>query len=163
MFRSKSGYTGLDIGRFHQPGSNGLTFDPDGRLVICQHGNRRILRVNPHGDTTVLADSFEGRRLNSPNDVVGPLGRQLCFTDPPFGLPGMFDDPDRELDFSGVFRVRPPAMLRSPTLARGAKWHRVLARRAVALRRQLGPGAQGRHALRAGRSGEVLDRRSCST
>ena len=51
VFRSKSGYTGLDIGRYHQPGSNGLTFDPEGRLTICQHGNRRVLRVNPHGDT----------------------------------------------------------------------------------------------------------------
>ena len=50
VFRSKSGYTGTDIGRYHQPGSNGLTFDPDGRLVMCQHGNRRVLRVEPHGN-----------------------------------------------------------------------------------------------------------------
>src|SRR5205823_1602011 len=70
VFRSKSGYAGVDIGRFHQPGSNGLTFSPDGRLTICQHGNRRVLRVNPHGDTTVLADAYEGKRLNSPNDLV---------------------------------------------------------------------------------------------
>ena len=65
LFRPKSGYTGVDIGRYLQPGSNGLTFDPDGHLVMCQHGNRRILRVNPHGDTTVLADSYEGRRLKA--------------------------------------------------------------------------------------------------
>src|SRR5205814_7202612 len=70
VFRSKSGYTGTDIGRYHQPGSNGLTFSPDGRLTICQHGNRRVLLVNPHGDTTILADSYEGKRLNSPNDLV---------------------------------------------------------------------------------------------
>ena len=57
VFRPKSGYTGFDIGRYHQPGSNGLTFDPEGRLTICQHGNRRVLRVNPHGDVTVLADA----------------------------------------------------------------------------------------------------------
>ncbi|HEV3376000.1 MAG TPA: SMP-30/gluconolactonase/LRE family protein [Thermoleophilaceae bacterium] len=105
LFRPKSGYTGVDIGRYVQPGSNGLTFDPDGRLVICQHGNRRVLRVNPHGDTTVIADSFEGRRLNSPNDVVCRSDGSVWFTDPPFGRPGMADDPDRELDFSGVFRV----------------------------------------------------------
>jgi gluconolactonase len=105
LFRPKSGYTGVDIGRYLQPGSNGLTFDPDGRLVICQHGNRRVLRVNPHGDTTVIADSFEGRRLNSPNDVVCRSDGSVWFTDPPFGRPGMADDPDRELDFSGVFRV----------------------------------------------------------
>jgi gluconolactonase len=107
VFRSKSGYTGVDIGRYHQPGSNGLTFDRDGRLTMCQHGNRRILRVEPHGNTTVLADSFEGRRLNSPNDLVYRSDDTLYFTDPPFGLPGVFDDPDKELPFSGVFGVTP--------------------------------------------------------
>jgi gluconolactonase len=108
VFRSKSGYAGVDIGRFFQPGSNGLTFDTEGRLVLCQHGNRRVLRLNPHGDTTVIADSFEGRRLNSPNDVVSRRSDgSIWFTDPPFGRPGMAGDPDRELDFSGVFRVSP--------------------------------------------------------
>jgi gluconolactonase len=107
LFRPKSGYTGVDIGRYLQPGSNGLTFDPAGRLVMCQHGNRRILRVNPHGDTTVIADSYKGRRLNSPNDLVCRSDGSVWFTDPPFGRPGMADDPDRELDFSGVFRVSP--------------------------------------------------------
>jgi gluconolactonase len=106
VFNAKSGYTGPDIGRFGQPGANGLTFDREGRLVMCQHGNRRVLRVNPHGDTTVLADSYRGKRLNSPNDLVFRSDGTLFFTDPPFGLPGMFDDPDRELDFSGIFRVR---------------------------------------------------------
>jgi gluconolactonase len=107
LFRPKSGYTGVDIGRYLQPGSNGLTFDPAGRLVMCQHGNRRILRVNPHGDTTVIADSYKGRRLNSPNDLVCRSDGSVWFTDPPFGRPGMADDPDRELDFSGVFRASP--------------------------------------------------------
>src|SRR5688572_6493488 len=107
LFRPKSGYTGVDIGRYHQPGSNGLAFDPVGRLVICQHGNRRLIRVNPHGDTTVIADSYEGRRLNSPNDLVCRSDGSVWFTDPPFGRPGMADDPERELDFSGVFRVSP--------------------------------------------------------
>ncbi len=106
VFRSKSGYTGVDIGRYHQPGSNGLTFSPDGLLTMCQHGNRRVIRVNPHGDIAVLADGYEGRRLNSPNDLVYRSDGTLFFTDPPFGLPGVFDDPDKELDFSGVFRVR---------------------------------------------------------
>jgi gluconolactonase len=103
VFRSKSGYTGVDIGRYHQPGSNGLTFSPDGLLTICQHGNRRVVRVNPHGDITVLADSYEGRRLNSPNDLVYRSDGTLFFTDPPFGLP---DPSESELGFSGVFRVR---------------------------------------------------------
>jgi len=106
VFRSKSGYTGADIGRFTQPGSNGLTFDPQGRLTICQHGNRRLIRVEPHGNVTVLADSYDGRRLNSPNDLVYRSDGTLFFTDPPFGLPGVFDDPDKELPFSGVFAVR---------------------------------------------------------
>ena len=111
VFRSKSGYTGVDIGRYHQPGSNGLTFDPlGGRLTMCQHGNRRIVRVEPHGNITVLADSYEGRRLNSPNDLVYRSDGTLYFTDPPFGLPGVYDDPDKELDFSGVFRVRDGAV-----------------------------------------------------
>lgn len=106
VFRSKSGYTGTDIGRFHQPGSNGLTFDPDGRLVMCQHGNRRVMRVEPHGNTTVMADRYQGRRLSSPNDLVYRSDGTLFFTDPPFGLPGGFDDPAKELPFSGVFAVR---------------------------------------------------------
>jgi gluconolactonase len=106
VFRSKSGYAGVDIGRYAQPGSNGLAFSPDGLLTICQHGNRRVLRINPHGDTTVLADRYDGRRLNSPNDLVYGADGTLYFTDPPFGLPDGFDDPARELDFSGVFSVR---------------------------------------------------------
>ena len=106
VFRSKSGYTGVDAGRYHQCGSNGLTFSPDGLLTLCQHGNRRVIRVNPHGDITVLADRYEGKRLNSPNDLVYRSDGALFFTDPPFGLPGVFDDPAKELDFSGVFRAR---------------------------------------------------------
>jgi gluconolactonase len=103
VFRPKSGYTGFDIGRYHQPGSNGLTFDPDGLLTLCQHGNRRVIRVNPHGDITVLADRFEGKQLNSPNDLVYRSDGTLFFTDPPFGLP---DPGDAELSFSGVYQVQ---------------------------------------------------------
>jgi gluconolactonase len=106
VFRPKSGYTGTDIGRYTQPGSNGLTFDSEGRLTICQHGNRRIIRVEPHGNITVLAETYAGKRLNSPNDLVFASDGTLYFTDPPFGLPGTFADPKKELPFSGVFRVR---------------------------------------------------------
>jgi len=106
VFRSHSGYTGVDIGRYHQPGSNGLTVDPQGRLAICQHGNRSVVRVEPHGNVTVLADRYDGRRLNSPNDLVYRSDGVLYFTDPPFGLPEVFDDPKKELPFSGVFMVR---------------------------------------------------------
>ena len=106
VFLPKSGYTGADIGRYTQPGSNGLTFDPEGRLTICQHGNRRVIRVEPHGNITVVADRYAGKRLNSPNDLVYASDGTLYFTDPPFGLPGAFADPKKELPFSGVFRVR---------------------------------------------------------
>jgi gluconolactonase len=106
VFRSKSGYSGTDVRRYHQPGSNGLTFDPEGRLTICQHGNRRVVRVEPHGNVTVMADRYEGARLSSPNDLVYRSDGALFFTDPPFGLPGVFDDPAKELGFSGVFAVR---------------------------------------------------------
>jgi gluconolactonase len=103
VFRSKSGYTGADIGRYLRPGSNGLTLSPDGLLTICQHGNRRVIRVNPHGDTTVLADHYDGRRLNSPYDLVYRSDGALFFTDPPLGLA---DSDESELGFSGVYRVR---------------------------------------------------------
>lgn len=106
VYRSKSGYAGLDIGAYHQPGSNGLTLDREGRLVINQHGHRRVLRVERTGALTVLADRHEGRRLNSPNDLVYRSDGSLYFTDPPFGLPGVFDDPGKELPFSGVYRLR---------------------------------------------------------
>jgi len=64
-----------------------------------------VIRVNPHGDTTVIADAYDGRRLNSPNDVACRSDGSVWFTDPPFGRPGMAGDPDRELAFSGVFRA----------------------------------------------------------
>lgn len=106
VFRPKSGYSGIDIGRYRQPGSNGLALDPEGRLTICQHGNRRVVRVNPHGDLTVMADSYQGMRLNSPNDLTYAADGTLYFTDPPFGLPEQADDLKRELAFAGVFNVR---------------------------------------------------------
>ena len=106
VFRAKSGYSGFDIGRYRQPGSNGLTIDGEGRLVINEHGNRRVTRLERTGKVTVLADRYQGRRLNSPNDLVQRSDGILYFTDPPFGLPETFDDPAKELPFSGVYMVR---------------------------------------------------------
>ncbi len=106
VYRTKSGYAGLDIGAYHQPGSNGLTLDREGRLVINQHGHRRVLRVERTGAVTVLADRYEGKRLNSPNDLVYRSDGSLYFTDPPFGLPGTFADPGKETAWSGVYRLR---------------------------------------------------------
>ena len=106
VFREKSGYEGADITEYGQPGSNGLTFDREGRLTINQHGNRRVVRLESDGTLTVLADKFEGKRLNSPNDLVYRSDGTLYVTDPPFGLPKFFNDPRKELPFSGVFAVK---------------------------------------------------------
>ena len=105
VYRPKSGYAGVDIGAYHQPGSNGLTLDAEGRLTIDEHGRRRVTRLEKNGLITVLADRFEGKRLNSPNDLVYKSDGALYITDPPFGLPQLFDDPRKELPFSGVFRL----------------------------------------------------------
>ncbi len=105
VFRTKSGYSGLNIGEYRQPGSNGLALDKQGRLTINQHGNRRVIRVEPRGNITVLADRYDGKRLNSPNDLVYRSDGALYFTDPPFGLPKAFDDPRKELPFQGVYRL----------------------------------------------------------
>ena len=106
IYRAKSGYTGSDIAAYGQPGSNGLTIDRDGRLTIDEHGNRRVTRLERNGTLTVLADRFEGKRLNSPNDLVYRSDGALYFTDPPFGLPKFFDDPCKELPYSGVFLLK---------------------------------------------------------
>ncbi|HYB98738.1 MAG TPA: SMP-30/gluconolactonase/LRE family protein [Candidatus Limnocylindrales bacterium] len=106
LYRTRSGYAGLDIGEYRQPGSNGLALDGQGRLTICEHGNRRVTRIEKNGVVTTLADSYEGKRLNSPNDLVYRSDGALCFTDPPFGLPRYHDDPRRELGFTGVFCLR---------------------------------------------------------
>lgn len=106
IFRTKSGYSGTGgapIGEYHQPGSNGLALDPQGRITICEHGNRRVTRLEPNGSITVLADRFEGHRLNSPNDLVYRSDGALYFTDPPYGLPKVYDDPRKELPYSGVY------------------------------------------------------------
>jgi gluconolactonase len=105
VFRTKSGYAGVDIGEYGQPGSNGLTLDAEGRVTINEHGNRRVVRIERTGAVTVLADRYEGKRLNSPNDLVYRSDGTLFFTDPPFGLPKAFGDPRKELAFSGVFSL----------------------------------------------------------
>ena len=103
IYRTHSGYTGMDIGEYGQPGSNGLTLDAEGRLTINEHGNRRVTRLEKNGQLTVRADRYQGKRLNSPNDLVYRSDGVLYFTDPPFGLPKFFEDPRKELPYSGVF------------------------------------------------------------
>ena len=105
VFRTPSGYSGSDIAEYGQPGSNGLTLDPQGRLTINQHGNHRVVRDESDGTQTVLADSYQGKRLNSPNDLVYRSDGALFFTDPPFGFPKFFNDLRKQLPFSGVYSI----------------------------------------------------------
>jgi gluconolactonase len=105
VFLKPSGYSGKEPFTGREPGSNGLTFDSQGRLVFCQHGDRRISRLEKDGSRTTLIDNYQGKRLNSPNDLVFKSNGDLYFTDPPFGLPETFDDPRKELAFQGVYRL----------------------------------------------------------
>ena len=106
VYLTKSGYAGENIGEYGQPGSNGMTTDEQGRLTICQHGNRRVVRIERNGITTVMANKWQGKRLNSPNDLVYRSDGALFFTDPPFGLPKFHDDPRRETPHFGVYSVK---------------------------------------------------------
>ena len=104
LFLKPSGYTGKAPFGGTEPGSNGLAFDPAGRLVLAEHGDRRIARLERSGRKTTLVDRYEGKRINSPNDLVFKSNGDLYFTDPPFGLPKSFDDPHKELPFQGVYK-----------------------------------------------------------
>lgn len=112
IFLERSGYTGAAPFAGKEPGANGLTLDAQGRLVLAEHGDRRIARLETDGRKTTLADRYLGRRLNSPNDLVHDARGNLYFTDPPFGLPGTFTDTARELDFCGVYRLSANGELR---------------------------------------------------
>jgi gluconolactonase len=107
LFLKPSGYTGSAPFTGKEPGSNGLAYDAQGRLIFCQHGDRSISRLEKNGARTALVSRYQGKRINSPNDVIVRSNGDLYFTDPPFGLPKAFDDPAKELDFCGVYRVKP--------------------------------------------------------
>jgi len=101
-----SGTTARGPHAAREPGSNGTAFDARGRLLICQHGARRIVRLEANGELVVVADRYQGKRLNSPNDLWVAKNGDIYFTDPPFGLPRHFADAGRELGWQGVYRVR---------------------------------------------------------
>ena len=117
VFLERSGYTGTDTanvggqsfnGRLHLIvfGSNGITLDRQGRVVFATHGDRTIARLEKDGTRTVLADKYDGKRLNSPNDLVMKSNGSLYFTDPPGGLRGGARSPAKELPYSGVFLLK---------------------------------------------------------
>jgi gluconolactonase len=106
-----AGYTGREP-RGGESGSNGLVLDRQGRLIVCQHGDRRVARLDstwekPEPKYVTLADRYDGKRLNSPNDAVVDSRGAIYFTDPPYGLEKNIDDPQRELSFQGVYRIAP--------------------------------------------------------
>jgi gluconolactonase len=104
VYMKRSGYTG-SAKRGGEAGSNGLTLDRQGRLVMCEHGNRRVTRLELTGRKSVVAEYYLYRRFNSPNDVVFKSDGACYFTDPPYGLEKQNADPNKELLFSGVYRV----------------------------------------------------------
>jgi gluconolactonase len=105
VFRKPSGFDGSGAPKGAFIGSNGLTLDREGRLIICEHGNRRITRLEHNARITVLVDRYQGRRLNSPNDAVVKSDGAIYFTDPPYGLPKQDGDPAKELKFNGIYRL----------------------------------------------------------
>ncbi len=104
VYLRNSGYSGLTPFAGKEPGSNGLTFDANGQLVLCRHGDRQIGRLEHNGNIATVADRYDGYRINSPNDLVLKSDGNLYFTDPPFGLAGVFDDPNKA-PVQGVYRV----------------------------------------------------------
>jgi gluconolactonase len=110
IFLEPSGYRGAAPYGGPEPGSNGMTLDPRGRLTVAGHAARNVFRLetlDPNGTRTILAESYRGRRLNSPNDLVYGRGGDLYFTDPPYGLPTQGDsDPQKQLAVNGVYRIR---------------------------------------------------------
>ena len=103
IYLRPSGLVGAQPG-FRETGSNGLARDAQGRLLLCQHGERRVARFE-NGTFTTVADKFEGKRFNSPNDLAVRKSGEIYFTDPPYGLEGIDKSPLREIPFHGVYRV----------------------------------------------------------
>ncbi len=99
------GYDGNSLPAGGYVGPNGMVAGKDGAVLLCQHGNRRIARISSDRQVTTLVDSFEGKKLNSPNDLAFHSDGSLYFTDPPFGLPRMDSDPTKELPYNGVYRL----------------------------------------------------------
>lgn len=106
VFLEPAGFTG-PAAYGAERGSNGLTLDRQGRLISCEHGDRRVSRLTPGGGKRTVADNYRGKRFNSPNDCTVHSSGAIYFTDPPYGLPKGWDDERRELAFCGIYRVTP--------------------------------------------------------
>src|SRR5690606_15160134 len=109
LYLNPSGYT-ADLPRGGEVGSNGLLLDPAGQLVLCQHGDRRMAAMqapldSPKPDYTIIADQYQGKKLNRPNEAVYRGNGDLYFTDPPYGLEKNIQDPLKEIPYQGVYKV----------------------------------------------------------
>lgn len=112
VFLDPSGHPGSDTSGFAEPGSNGLIPGPAGTVLMCDHGNRAVASLDLGArEKTFLATQFEGKRFNSPNDLVRARNGAIYFTDPPYGLEGRNASPLRELDYNGVYRLDPDGTL----------------------------------------------------
>jgi gluconolactonase len=110
LYLEPSGYTD-SIPRGGEMGSNGLTLDLAGELILCQHGNRQMAKMDapldqPKPNFTSLANRYNGKKFNSPNDAVMSSAGELFFTDPPYGLEKNVDDPAKEIQWQGVYKVK---------------------------------------------------------
>ncbi|WP_318308595.1 SMP-30/gluconolactonase/LRE family protein [Flagellimonas crocea] len=105
VFLEPSGYTGI-LPYSREPGSNGLIINKDGELVACEHGDRRISRMPlSQGGKVTVADTWQGKRFNSPNDIVQASNGTYYFTDPPYGLPEQENSASREIEAFGVYKI----------------------------------------------------------
>ena len=99
------GYDGFSLPADGYNGPNAMVAGENGTVLLCQHGYRRIVRIEKNMLTTVVVDNFEGKKLNSPNDLIYRTDGSLYFTDPPYGLPKGDTDPGKELPFNGVYKL----------------------------------------------------------
>lgn len=109
LYLKPSGHTGTEL-KYREPGSNGLLLNAKGELVLCQHGDRRLAKMDaplsaPAAKFTTLVRDYKGKRLNSPNDAVYAANGDLYFTDPPYGLDNRLQDTAKQLDYQGVYRL----------------------------------------------------------
>jgi gluconolactonase len=112
-FLKPSGFAGADASHLREPGANGLAREASGAVLVADCGNRCLSRLDlATKQKTTLVDTFEGKKFNSPNDVVVHSTGAVYFTDPPYGLEGMADSPLREIAFHGVYRLAPDGTLR---------------------------------------------------
>lgn len=116
VYLTPSGYTGTEPPTSHEPGSNGLTLDQEGSLILAQHGDRRIAKMDapltrPRPTFVTIADQYNGKKFNSPNDVIVRSNGDVFFTDPPYGLPEKEDDPAKEIPFEGVYKSTTSGMV----------------------------------------------------